>query len=175
MSTISDAVSKKRNEGDGPRATGAQAADSHTPRVVRVEVPKDHAARNMLLGALLVALLLTALLVGGYAILDRMGAFKPQPAAAPPPGAGHQAGPTSVDTTRVENTGVQPGNAAGESGQPALPKLQGILGDRVAPIALINGRRIRPGGVVDGYTLKAVGDDRVTLERDGKQYELILE
>ncbi|MBN1917126.1 MAG: hypothetical protein JW889_04375 [Verrucomicrobia bacterium] len=160
MSTISDAVSKKRSEGDEP------PREARSPRVVHVEVPKDHTARNMLLAGLVAAVVLTGVFVGGYFVLARMRASEPRPATEPasgtvtqPSGGNEQTGPTS-------------GDATAESG---LPKLQGIFPDRVDPIALINGRRVRPGGLVDGYTLKAIGDNRVTLERDGRQYELVLE
>jgi len=174
MSTISDAMQKKRRDDDD-----RPSPDSHSPRLVRVEVPKDHTMRNMLLGTLVAALLLTGLLVGGYTILDRMGAFDRRPAAGPTPNApmppgrdGQQPGPNHGTPAVVDNGGATPpDNAATESGTPPLPTLQGILGGPVDPAALINGRRVRPGDVVGGYTLKAIGEDHVVLERDGKLYE----
>jgi hypothetical protein len=172
MSTITDAVTKKRNESDGAGAAHGSSPETRGPRVVRVEVPKDHTVRNTLIGGLVVALVLTGLLVGGYALLDQMGAFSPRPSIESPSGTATQPPGPGTDETDVA---VEPGDTTGASGQPTLPELQGIFPDRVDPIAVLNGKRVRPGAVVAGYTLKAIGEDRVTVERDGRQYELILE
>ena len=169
MSTISDAIKKKREQEDHP------SPETATPRVVHVEVPKDHSVRNTLLAAVLGALVLGGAVLGGYTILGRMGAFDQPPGASPGPKAAEQPGVVG-ETTRTQTEPAE-GPVAGEqeTASPATPTLEGIFPDPIEPTAVINGRRCKLGGVVDGFKLVAVEDDRVVVEREGKQYELVLE
>jgi hypothetical protein len=168
MSTISDAIKKKREQ------EGQPSPETATPRVVHVEVPKDHSVRNTLLAAVLGALVLGGSVLGGYALLGKMGAFDRPPGVAPGPRAGEQ--PAVVRETPPRTEPAE-NPAAGEQNpaSPATPTLEGIFPDPVEPSAVINGRRCKLGGVVDGFKLVAVENDRVVVEREGKQYELVLQ
>ncbi len=171
MSTISDALKKRRDEEAEP------STETRGPRVVEVHVPKDHSARNILLVTVLAVVLLTGAVVGGYALLGKMGAFDRRPApppVGPPRGADVPAvsetpslGPTEPTTER--------GPAEEETDPLAGLKLQGIFADPLDPRAVINDRRLKIGGTVKGFKLVAVEADRVVLERGGKRYELVLE
>jgi hypothetical protein len=39
---------------------------------------------------------------------------------------------------------------------------------------MLNGHRVRPGDVVDGYTVVAIEEERVRLERNGEKFDLTL-
>jgi len=169
MSTISDALKKKRGEEHEP------SKETAAPRIVEVQVPKDHTVRTTLLATVLGVLVLTGAVVGGYALLGRMGAFDPRPTAPQPPAAPNH--PPEAQTEKpndVENDD-EAGPAAEHTQAPALPKLEGIVNDPVEPRAFINGRILKLGRSVDGYTLVAIEEDRVVLEREGRRYELVLE
>lgn len=177
MSTISDAMKKKRDE--EPRPSAATSG----PRVVQVHVPKDHTARNIVLAVVLGAVIVVGAVVGGYALLGRMNAFeRSQPSGTPSssveprttevrePAAGTGQNETGTTTDSQDRTPVET-----TSGGSALPTLEGTFPDAVNPVALINGRRVRPGDVVDGYTVVAIEESRVRLERDGETFDLVIE
>lgn len=165
MSTISDAMKKKRDEGDQP------SPETAGPRIVQVEVPKDHTMRNVLLATVLGAIVLAGVVIGGYLVIQELRANRPAPSQP-------EAGQTPSPDTPVETghgAGVVEDPATTEPAEPAVPELEGIFPDAINPSALLNGRRYKPGAVVDGFTLVAIEDDRVVLEREGKRYELVLE
>ena len=165
MSTISDAMKKKRDEGDQPSPEAAG------PRIVQVEVPKDHTLRNVLLGTVLAAIVLAGVVVGGYLLIQELRSTRPQTSG---PEAGQTSSPGAVVEAGQE-AGVADKPETTEAQEPALPELQGIFPDPINPSALLNGRRLKPGAVVDGFTLVAIEENRVILEREGERYELILE
>jgi len=167
MSTISDAVKKRRDEEDEPSKATAG------PRLVEVHVPKDHSARNTLLVAVLGVLVLTGAVLGGYVLLGRLGAFD-RPAAAPDAADVEEAVPDTPQPDPTE-TAVQPKPPEPEADPLARLKLEGIFRDPMDPRAVINGHRLKLGGTVEGFKLVAIEEDRVVLEREGKQYELTLE
>jgi len=57
------------------------------------------------------------------------------------------------------------------AGTASLPsgklELEGIVYSEANPTALINGRVLRPGGYVEGYTIVSIAPDRVELEGEG--------
>lgn len=61
-----------------------------------------------------------------------------------------------------------------ETGNPE-PKLQGIVYLRDGAAAVINGKTVRVGGKVGGWTVKAITRDRVNLEGEGQTKFLTLE
>ncbi len=165
MSTISDAMKKKRDEGDEPSPEAAG------PRLVQVEVPKDRALRNIFLGTLLAAVVLAGVVVGGYLLIRQL---RTTPGRTTEPDAGRTPSPGAVVEPGQE-PGVVTGPETTEADEPALPELTGIFPDPIQPIALLNGRRLKLGGVVNGFTLVAIEEDRVVVEREGTRYELVLE
>ncbi len=54
------------------------------------------------------------------------------------------------------------------------PRLEGIVWDEQSPLALLNGKPRKTGDVVDGWTLKAISPDRVTLNSGGENIALSL-
>jgi hypothetical protein len=169
MSTISDAMKKKRDQEDHP------SPETVAPRVVHVEVPKDHSVRNTLLAAVLGALVLGGAVLGGYSLLGTMGAFDQHPGAPPRPKAAEQPAVGVSPTTAAQTEPAEaPATGEQDTASPATPTLEGIFPDPIEPTAVINGRRCKLGGLVDGFKLVAVEDDRVVVEREGKQYELVL-
>ena len=166
MSTISDAIKKRRDEEDKP------SAETATPRVVQVDVPKDHSARNTFLAAVLGAVVLAGAVIGGYAILGKIGAFDRRPAATPDVTATQE---TPAVTGTGQETVKETETTEPATAPPTTPKLQGIFPDPIEPSAIINGRRLKLGGEVDGFKLVAVDEDRVVVERGGRRYELVLE
>jgi len=166
MSTISDALKKKRDEDDEPSAETAE------PRLVRVEVPRDHSARNTLLVAVLGIVVAAGAVVGGYALLGKMGAFDRPPATAPP-ATGTRETPAVGETTQPPRGEVAP--VEPETDPAAGLKLQAIFPDPIDPRVVINNRTLKLGGTVEGFRLVAVGEDRVVLERAGKRYELSMQ
>ena len=165
MSTISDAMKKRRDEGDQPSPEAAG------PRVVQVEVPGDHTLRNILLGTVLAAIVLAGVVIGGYLVIQQLRSSRP-PASEPKAGQAPSPG-TTVEGG--QETGVIEEPVTTEPEQPAVPELQGIFPDPINPTALLNGRRYKPGAVVEGFTLVAIEEDRVVLEREGTRYELVFE
>lgn len=165
MSTISDALKKRRGEEDRPSKQTAG------PRVVEVHVPKDHTARTALLAAVLGVVVLTGAVIGGYVLLGRFGAFD-RPATAPQPTRTESLPQTPPGTTKAVTDAERPAqDAAPES----RLKLEGIFYDPVDPRAVVNGRTLKLGGTVEGFTLVVVEEDRVVLEREGRRYELTLQ
>ena len=168
MSTISDALKKKRGEEDEP------SKETSAPRIVEVHVPKDHSARNTLLATVLGVLVLCAAIAGGYVLLGKMGATdRRAPARPAPPATAVTPATTVTPASEVPATHVETPATGAEA--PALPKLQGIMGNRFDPSAIINGRKVKLGDTIDGYKLMAVEEDRVVVERDGTRHELYLQ
>ncbi len=165
MSTISDAMKKKRDEGDQP------SPEAEGPRVVQVEVPKDHTLRNVFLGTVLAVIVLAGVVVGGYLLIQEL---RTRRGRTTEPDVGHTLSPGAV-VEPGQKPDVVEGPETTEPGEPALPELQGIFADPIQPIALLNGRRLKLGGVVDGFTLVAIEEDRVVVEREGTRYEIVLE
>jgi hypothetical protein len=130
----------------------------------------------MILVVVFGAVVLVGAVVGGYALLGRMKAFeRSHTPDVRPPRTQEPAGvvETGEGRTGQENaTGRTPDEPASE--QAALPTLEGIFPDTVDPIAVLNGRRVRLGDVVNGYTVAAIEEERVRLERDGRKYDLTL-
>jgi hypothetical protein len=164
MSTISDALKKRRDEEDEP------SKETAGPRVVEVHVPKDHTARTTLLAVVLGVVVLTGAAIGGYVVLGRIGAFDRPPAPQPTRTESHPQTPPGP-TEAVTETGPPVQETAPE----ARLKLEGIFSDPIDPRAVINGRTLKLGGTVEGFTLVVVEEDRVVLERQGRRYELTLE
>ena len=170
MSTISDALKKRRDEEAEP------SVETAAPRVVEVHVPKDHSARNILLVTVLAVVLLTGAVVGGYVLLGKMGAFDRRPAPPPEPREIDKAPGVSERGPQEPAETVRDTGASERDTDPlAGLKLQGIFADPLDPRAVINDRRLKIGSTVEGFKLVAVEEDRVVLERGGKRYELVLE
>ena len=162
MSTISDALKKKRGEDDGP------SKETAAPRIVEVHVPKDHSARNTLLATVLGVLVLCAAVAGGYVLLGKMGSTDRRAPARTAP-------PARAGTPAPEAPATHAETPATVADAPVLPKLQGIMGNRFDPSAIINGRKVKLGDTIDGYKLMAVKEDRVVVERDGTSHELYIQ
>jgi hypothetical protein len=72
------------------------------------------------------------------------------------------------------------GSAESYAQQFALPnggaiELGGIAWSETGPFALINGRVIGPGSVVEGYTLERIRKGHVVLTGDGRRIHLSLQ
>ncbi len=104
-------------------------------------------------------------------------------ASARPPGKAHErprATPVSGAAASVPSTGTpetrpRPAtNAQGRSYSGELPlagggkiTLDGIVFSETSPVAVLNGRVLPVGGIVEGYTVARILPDRVELEADG--------
>jgi hypothetical protein len=69
--------------------------------------------------------------------------------------------------------------AAGSNSIPVLPpspfKLQGIVYNPARPWAIMDGKTVYPGSRVDGFLVKEISKDAVTLEgADGSRQKLFL-
>jgi hypothetical protein len=171
MSTISDAMKKKRDEEPRP------SAETAGPRVVQVRVPRDHTARNLILVVVFGAVVLVGAVVGGYALRGRIKALEhSRTPDVRPPVTEEPAGVVETGTGRTgpesttERTPDEPASA-----QTALPALKAIFPDAVNPSAVLNDRRVHLGDVVNGYRVVAIEEERVRLERDGRKYDLTIE
>jgi len=60
-----------------------------------------------------------------------------------------------------------------EGSAPALPVVQGILSGEGRRVAWINGRARSAGEEIDGLVLRRIERDRVIVEKDGQEYELL--
>ena len=163
MSTISDALKKKRDEEEEP------SPETAGPRVVEVHVPKDRTTRNALLIAFIGALVLTGVAIGGYALFGRMAPSGRRPAATPPSTDADQA-PVAPETTQRDTATTQPDTTATEPTAGLI--LQGVFPDPIDPRAVISGRRLKLGDTIEGFTVIAIEADGVVLERTGKRYKL---
>jgi hypothetical protein len=123
-------------------------------------------------------------------------AVEPAPAAvepAPePPVAARQAPATTATVTdpdsgvllvlpdRPEPKVAATGSAESFVQQVPLPgggaiELGGIAWSESGPFALINGRVVGPGAVIDGYTLERIRPGHVVLSGDGRRVHLSLQ
>ena len=67
-----------------------------------------------------------------------------------------------------------PLTSAGPAGRAFMPtmRLEGIVWDAKNPYAIIDGEIRTAGDSVQGFTVKEIRKDKVTLEKDGQRYDL---
>ena len=100
-----------------------------------------------------------------------------RPRATPVPGAA-----ASVPSTGTPESRPRPAmSAQGRSYSGELPlagggkiTLDGIVFSETSPVAVLNGRVLPVGGIVEGYTIVKILPDRVELEADGARFLLTL-
>ncbi|MBN2231828.1 MAG: hypothetical protein JW781_03285 [Deltaproteobacteria bacterium] len=57
---------------------------------------------------------------------------------------------------------------------PSHVRLDGIIASGMRHSAIVGGRVVRPGDVVEGFEVTDIGADRVVFRRDGRRIELVL-
>lgn len=167
MSLISDALKEARK---GPPGS--------VPRSVPPP-PTAHTSAGLLgwfLPGLAVALILAAIFFIGWAVVNHRSSrpiLSSQTAANPPARTMAVAQPPATDSppTVPDAAAAPPESAASappSSPPPAmpllpLPKLQGIFYSPSAPSAIIDGKSVKSGDLIHGYTVKAIARSAVTL------------
>lgn len=70
---------------------------------------------------------------------------------------------------------VQSQNKSKKKVTPAVPKLQSVICDQLQTCsAVLNGRVVSKGSVVNGYKVTKINDEFVFLQRGSKQWKLSL-
>ncbi len=108
----------------------------------------------------------------------------PAPARRAPTTAGTVTDPDSgvllVLPDRPEHEAAAPGSAESFVQQVTLPgggaiELGGIAWSETGPFALINGRVVGPGAVIEGFTVERIRPGHVVLSGDGRRIQLSLQ
>jgi hypothetical protein len=114
-----------------------------------------------------------------------------QPSQATPPAAGDSPAATATTVTDLESGVllVLPERVAEPADEPPtdsfvqqfpLPdggsiELGGVAWSETGPFALINGRVVSPGSVVEEYTVERIGPTHVILSGDGRRVRISLQ
>jgi hypothetical protein len=180
MSTITDAVEKKKREEEARRP---KTIDLENPP--RVDIPHDWRKVRRALLLVLVLLVVAGLVAGGYIYKDRLRAFV---ASAMPrfakggtvPHVSENGSPTERQLTAetrhedesapvvTEHTAdAEAEDAAGED----FPEINvdGVFHDPLEPEVLIKGQWMRTGETVDGILIQEISKDGVRVRFKGAE------
>lgn len=155
MSTITNAVEKKRHEELHKADTGTAAYEYPLPK------ERNHNIRNLML-VLLVCFIFIGGGITGLFMFNKRNAGKVLESTVIPPAE------SSLAAVEPE---VPPAETVQKRQFPKL-RLEGVFDDPFDPQAIINGRILRTGDTIAGAKIVEIADGTVTVEYDGKKMEL---